>query len=82
MARGLCTAFAAAIPEWRQGRGQHSVETLVRQRVLQITGGYTDQDDADPLRHAPRLKLVCGRRPTGDAALGPANQRSRGWKTR
>ena len=43
---GLCAALAAHIPEWRRRRGQHSLETLVRQRVFQIACGYEDQNDA------------------------------------
>ena len=68
-ALGLCAAFAARIPEWRRGRVQHTLETLVRQRVLQIACGYADQDDADTLRGDPLLKLVCGRWPETDADL-------------
>jgi len=65
----LCAAFAGCLPEWRRRPGQHSLATLVRQRVFQIACGYADQDDADTLRHDPLLKLVCGRRPDGDPAL-------------
>ena len=66
---GLCAAFAAELPEWRRGSVQHSLETLVRQRVFQIACGYADQDDADTLRHDPLLKLVCGRLPDSGPAL-------------
>jgi len=69
-ALGLCAAFAADIREWRRGKVRHSREALVRQRVFQIACGYADQDDADTLRHDPLLKLVCGRLPVGDPALG------------
>jgi hypothetical protein len=62
-ALGLCPLIAALVPEWRRRRGQHSLETLVRQRVFQIACGYEDQDDADTLRHDPLLKFVCGRLP-------------------
>jgi hypothetical protein len=62
-ALGLCALIAAFVPEWRRRTGQHSLETLVRQRVFQIACGYEDQDDADPLRQDPLLKLVCGRLP-------------------
>ena len=47
---GICAAFAACVPEWRGKRVQHSLETLVRQRVFQIACGYEDQNDADTLR--------------------------------
>jgi hypothetical protein len=65
----LCAAFAACLPEWRRRPGQHTLDTLVPQRVFQIACGYADQDDADTLRHDPLLKLVGGRRPDGDPAL-------------
>src|SRR5918912_2172886 len=68
-ALGLCALIAAFVPEWRTRRGQHSLETLVRQRVFQIACGYEDQDDADTLRHDPLLKLVCGRLPDTGAPL-------------
>ena len=66
---GLCAAFAAVISDWRHGPVRHSLETLVRQRVFQITCGYADQNDADTLRADPLLKLVCGRLPSGDPDL-------------
>ena len=68
-ALGLCALIAAFVPEWRKRTGQHSLETLVRQRVFQIACGYEDQDDADTLRHDPLLKLVCGRLPDTGAPL-------------
>src|SRR5918912_1745896 len=68
-ALGLCALIAAFVPEWRTRRGQHALDTLVRQRVFQIACGYEDQDDADTLRHDPLLKLVCGRLPDTGAPL-------------
>jgi hypothetical protein len=65
----LCALIASFVPEWRTRTGQHSLETLVRQRVFQIACGYEDQDDADTLRHDPLLKLVCGRLPDTGAPL-------------
>jgi DDE family transposase len=62
-ALALCATLARCIPDWRRRPGVHSLETLVRQRVLQIACGYEDQDDADTLRSDPLLKLVCGRLP-------------------
>jgi hypothetical protein len=64
---GVCAALAAHVPEWRRGQVQHSLLTLVRQRVYQIACGYEDQNDADDLRSDPLFKVVCGRLPeTGD----------------
>src|SRR5918912_3328021 len=68
-ALGLCEAFSACIPEWRRGPVQHSLATLVRQRIFQIACGYADQDDADSLRTDPLLKLACGRLPERGADL-------------
>jgi hypothetical protein len=62
-ALALCASLARCIPDWRRRRGQHSLEPLVRQRILQIACGYEDQNDAATLRHDPLLKLVCGRLP-------------------
>jgi hypothetical protein len=76
-ALGVCAAFAARVPEWRRGRVQHTLETLVRQRVFQLACGYADQDDADTLRTDPLLKLVCGRLPETDADLASQPTRSR-----
>ena len=42
------------MPDWRHGPVRHSLETLVRQRIFQITCGYADQSDADTLR----LRLI------------------------
>jgi hypothetical protein len=68
-ALGLCDALARCLPDWRRGPVRHSLATLVRQRVYQITCGYADQNDATTLRQDPLLKLVCGRRPLSGAAL-------------
>ena len=68
-ALGLCALVASFVPEWRKRTGQHSLETLIRQRIFQIACGYEDQDDADTLRHDPLLKLVCGRLPDTGAPL-------------
>src|ERR1700694_945987 len=68
-ALGLCAALAGQIPEWRRGPVRHGLETLVRQRVLQIACGYEDQNDATTLRHDPLLKLVCGQLPDSGAPL-------------
>lgn len=67
----LCRALAAVLPEWRRRARsvRHSLEALVRQRVLQIACGYEDQNDADALRTDPLLKVVCGRLPETGADL-------------
>ena len=57
---GLCEAISGHVPEWRKGKGRHSLSSLVRQRVLQIACGYEDQNDSNLLREDPLLKVVCG----------------------
>src|SRR4051812_29605934 len=67
---GLCQSLGECVPEWRRGTLTHSLEDLVRQRVLQIACGYEeDQDDADFLRGDPLFKLACGRLPETGADL-------------
>lgn len=68
-ALGVCATLARCIPDWRRGPVQHSLQTLVQQRVFQITCGYADQNDADTLRTDPLLKLVCGRLPDSGSDL-------------
>jgi hypothetical protein len=68
-ALGLCSSLAAVMPDWRTGPVRHSLEMLVRQRVLQIACGYEDQNDATTLRSDPLLKLVCNRLPLDDPDL-------------
>jgi hypothetical protein len=73
---GLCAALAPQIREWRRGSVRHSLETLIRQRVVQIACGYEDQNDATTLRRDPLLKLVCGRLPgAADLASQPTLSR-------
>lgn len=62
---GICKAFAECLTDWRKNatRARHSLEMLVRQRVLQMACGYSDQDDADTLRSDPLFKLACGQLP-------------------
>jgi DDE family transposase len=60
---GICAAVAARVPEWRRGPVRPARAALVRPRVSHIACGYEEQHDADSLRAAPLLTLVCGRRP-------------------
>jgi hypothetical protein len=66
---GLSETLTAQIPDWRSRRGQHSLQTLVQQRLYQIACGYEDQNDATTLRHDPLLKHVCGQLPVSGAPL-------------
>jgi hypothetical protein len=67
-ALGLSETLAASVPD-RRRRGRHTRQTVLQQRLYQITAGYADQNDADTLRSDPLLKLVCGRLPETDPDL-------------
>jgi Transposase DDE domain group 1 len=60
---GLCEALSELVPEWRKRKGQHSLSSLIRQRIFQIACGYEDQNDSNFLREDPLLKVVCGSLP-------------------
>lgn len=47
----------------------HSVEDILRARMLAIACGYEDADDLDHLRTDPGFKLACGRLPDTGADL-------------
>ena len=59
---GLSRQAAACFKDGRrQDRIEHSVETLVAQRIFGIALGYEDLNDHDELRHDPVLGLVSGK---------------------
>jgi hypothetical protein len=59
---GLSWEAAACFRDGRrQDRIEHSVETLVAQRIHGIALGYEDLNDHDELRHDPVLGLVSGK---------------------
>src|SRR3712207_4601699 len=60
---GLCEKMAELAKEWRKRKGNHSLDSLIRQRVFQIACGYEDQNDSNTLREDPLLKLLCGSLP-------------------
>ena len=64
----LSVTLAAAVPAPRR-RGRHAPQTVLRQRLYQITAGYADQNDAETLRADPLLKVLCGRLPETDPDL-------------
>jgi hypothetical protein len=66
---GLCEALSELVPEWRKRKGQHSLSSLLRQRIFQIACGYEDQNDSNFLREDPLLKVVCGSLPESGADL-------------
>jgi len=59
---GLSRQVSACFKDGRrQDRVEHSVETLVAQRIHGIALGYEDLNDHDDLRHDPVLGLVSGK---------------------
>lgn len=59
---GLVDRFAACFMDARNsGLIEHTVSTLVRQRVYAIALGYEDLNDHDNLRHDPVLAAVNGK---------------------
>lgn len=61
---GLIATLAALMPDHRNPLLiTHSVEDILRARVLAIACGYPDADDLDDLRRDPSFKMACGRLP-------------------
>jgi hypothetical protein len=59
---GLVTRFAACFADGRtQAQVEHSVATMVAQRVFGIALGYEDVVDHDQLRHDPVLATLAGK---------------------
>jgi hypothetical protein len=66
---GLTRRFAACFKDRRDPAFvEHSVETLLMQRVVGLTLGYEDLVDHDELRHDPVMAVLAGKR---DAATVP-----------
>ncbi len=67
---GLTAALVGEIPEPRQeGKIQHPMLDLVRQRVFGIALGYADCNDGTRLRHDGMFKLALDRDPVGGREL-------------
>ena len=59
--RGILGRFARCFEDLRDPtRVQHSVDALIRQRVLALACGYEDLNDHDALRHDALLALASG----------------------
>ena len=59
---GLLDRVADCFTDYRDPRlTEHSVGTLVRQRVMGIALGHEDLNDHDQLRHDPVLALLSGK---------------------
>jgi len=67
---GVARRLASLIPDTRNPLlVTHSVEDVLRARMLAIACGYEDADDLDHLRTDPGFKLACGRLPDSGADL-------------
>lgn len=72
---GWCKQFSAMINDARLDP-DHSVLSMVQQRVFGILAGYEDQNDHDTLRSDPVFKTLAGRNPTdNDLASQPTISR-------
>jgi hypothetical protein len=70
---GIAGRLASCIADPRdQGRVIHSLDGILRARILAIACGYEDANDLDTLRHDPGFKLALGKLP--DGAVGLASQ--------
>jgi DDE family transposase len=59
---GLIERFAVCFDDWRIAELiEHSVATLVGQRVFAIALGYEDLNDHDELRHDPLMAVLAGK---------------------
>ncbi len=67
---GLLHNIASEIKDDRDQRYVgHSLETMLRQRVLQIACGYEDANDCNTLKSDPVFKMSAGRLPQSGADL-------------
>lgn len=76
---GLIDRLAGAIRDCRHASYiEHSLDDLLRQRIVQTACGYADGNDANTLRRDPGFKLAVGRAPLdtdNDLASGPTFSR-------
>ncbi len=58
----ITSRLAACFKDYRQpNRVEHSIESLVAQRVYGLVQGYEDLNDHDQLRHDPMFALAVGK---------------------
>lgn len=68
--RGIVKALAALVNDPRDAAHiTHTVEDVLRARILAIACGYPDGNDLNWLRFDPAFKLACGRLPETGADL-------------
>ena len=74
---GLSKRLAACFHDRRcQELVEHSVETLVGQRVFGIALGYEDINDHDELRHDPTMAVLAGKLEAGRVNCAPVAGKS------
>jgi hypothetical protein len=72
---GWTKQFSSLIVDTRS-EPDHSILSIVQQRVFGIVAGYEDQNDHDTLRSDPVFKMLAGRTPAGkDLASQPTISR-------
>ena len=79
---GLIERFAGCFTDYRAADlVEHTVSSLVGQRVFGIALGYEDLLDHDQLPHDPVMAVLGGKLEArhADARRWPANRRSTGW---
>jgi len=75
---GIIKAIAEVIPDHRnQSYVDHSVSDLLLQRVLQISSGYEDANDCNPMRYDPIFKIIAERLPLDGSPLASQPTMSR-----
>jgi hypothetical protein len=67
---GLAGRLASCMADPRDpAKVQHSLDDIIRFRIMMIAAGYEDGNDADSLRHDPSFKIALERGPESGAAL-------------
>jgi hypothetical protein len=66
----LAGLLASCLTDQRDpGKIRHSLDDIIRFRVMMISAGYEDGNDASDLRHDPSFKIALERNPQTGAAL-------------
>jgi hypothetical protein len=75
---GIIKAVTECIRDKRDQRYvRQQLESLIKQRVIQIGCGYEDSNDCNSLRHDPSMKMAAGREPISGDALASQPTMSR-----
>lgn len=75
IADALAPKLKAPIPGGRRPQArEHWTRELLTQRVLQMIGGYLDDNDSKLLRHDPALPMLIGNATPGTPEATPASQ--------